>query len=66
MKKVRRAKVKQIKRIIKALVWCILVTEFRHPSPNQKDSAGEHGIMSVTWAGDVSAGLQESCGEIPC
>jgi hypothetical protein len=43
-----------------------LVTEIRHPAPNQKDSAGEHGTMSVTWVGNISAGLQESCGKIPC
>jgi hypothetical protein len=46
MKKVRRTKVEQIKRIIIARVLCILVTEIRPPTPNQKGSAGEHGTMS--------------------
>ena len=64
MKKVGRTKVEQIKRVIIAL--CILVTEIRPPTPGQKDSAGEHGSMSVTWVRDVSACLQESCGEILC
>ena len=58
MEKVRRTKIEQIKRIITALS---IVTR---PTQNQKDSAGEHGTMSETWAGDVSAGLQKSCGEI--
>jgi uncharacterized membrane protein len=66
MKKVRRTKVEQIKGIIIALILCILVIEIHPPTPNQKGSACEHGTMSVTSAGDVPAGLQESCGEIPC
>jgi hypothetical protein len=69
MKKVRHTKVEQIKRIIIALAWCFLVTDYtelRRPTPNQKGSAGEHGMMSVTWAWNVSAGIYESCGEISC
>jgi len=67
IKKVWRTKVEQIKRvIITMVVLCILVTEIRHPAPNQKDSAGKDGTMPVTWAGNVSACLQESFGEILC
>jgi hypothetical protein len=65
MKKVRRTKVEQIKRIIIALVLCIMFTAIRRPTPNQKGSAGEHGTMCVTWVGNISAGLQESSGENP-
>ena len=62
MEIVRRTKIEQIKRIISAdTASSVTVTR---PTRNQKDSAGEHGTMSVTWAGDVSAGLQKSCGEI--
>ena len=59
MKRVRRTKVEQITRII-------IIRTILSPTPNDKGSAGEHGTMSETWAGNVSAGLQESCGEIPC
>jgi hypothetical protein len=62
MKKVRRTKVEQIKRIIIALP--VVTTDIRNPAPNQKDSVGEHSTMSETWVGNISAGLQESCGEI--
>ena len=65
MKMVRRTKVEQIERIIIARVLRILVT-IRLPAPNQKGSAGEYGSMPVTWTGNISAGLQESYGEIPC
>jgi hypothetical protein len=65
MKRVRRTKVEQIKRIVIALVLPSLVTEIRPPTPNRKRiSASEHGTMSVTWVGNISAGLQESRGEI--
>jgi hypothetical protein len=57
MKKVRRTKVEQVKRIVIAPVLCLLVIGIRSPTPNQKSSAGEHGTMSETWAGNVSAGL---------
>jgi hypothetical protein len=60
VKKVRRTKIEQIKKIITVLYMVVI-----RPTPNQKDSAGEHGTMSATWAGNVSTGLQESCGEIP-
>jgi hypothetical protein len=64
MKKVQHTKVEQIKRII-VQVLCIPVTvNHRRPTPNHKGSAGEHGTMSKTWAGNVPAGLQASCGEI--
>jgi hypothetical protein len=66
MKKVRRTKVEQIERIIIALVLRSLVTEIHQPTPNHKGSAGEHGTMSVTWAGNISASLQKSPGEVPC
>ena len=62
MKTVRRTKIEQIKRITTAHFFFILVTR---PTPNQKGSAGKHETMSVTWAGNVSLGLQEGCGEIP-
>jgi hypothetical protein len=61
MKRARRTKVEQITRIIIAMATGIL-----RPTPNDKGSAGEHGTMSETWFGNVSAGLQESCGEILC
>jgi hypothetical protein len=68
MKEVRRTKVEQIKRIIIALIFFILppVTQIRNPAPNEKGSVGEHSTMSETWFGNISAGLQERCGEIPC
>jgi hypothetical protein len=59
MKKVRRTKIEQIKRIITAL--STIVTR---PTPNQKGSAGENRTMSATWVGSVSPGLQEGRGEI--
>ena len=67
MKRVRRTKVEQIKRIIIIPVQdlCILVIEFHTPTPNQNGSAGEHSTMSETWAGNISTGLQESREEIP-
>ena len=48
------------------LILYIPVTEIRLATPNQKGSAGEHGTMPVAGAGNISAGLQESCGKIPC
>ena len=67
MKKVRRTKVEQIKRIINGLILLILVSDILLPgAPNNKDGAGEHGTMCVTSVRNISAGLQESCGEIPC
>jgi hypothetical protein len=65
MKKVRRTKVEQIERIVISLVLRSLVTEIRSPTPNQKGiSTGKHRTMSETWVGNISAGLQESRGEI--
>ena len=61
MNNVGRTKVEQIKRIIIARSRATII---RRPTPNQKDSAGGYGTMSVTWAGNISARLQESCGEI--
>ena len=66
MKRVRRTKVEQIEGIIIAQVLRILVTEICLPAPNEKGSAGDHASMSITWTGNVSTGLQESRGEIPC
>ena len=70
MKEVRRTKVKQmqIKIIIIALILFILpaVTQIRNPTPNEKGSVGEHSTMCETWFGNISARLQERCGEIPC
>jgi hypothetical protein len=68
MKEVRRTKVEQIKRIIIALSFFILppFTQIRNPALNEKGSVGEHSTMSETWFGNISAGLQERCGEIPC
>jgi hypothetical protein len=48
------------------LIQHFLVTEIRHPTPDQKVGAGERGTMCDTWAGNLSAGLQESRGEISC
>jgi hypothetical protein len=67
MKPTRRTKVGQINRIIIAVVLCILVTEIRQPTPNQKDSAHEHGTMSTTWVGNVSVCkgvVEKACVEI--
>jgi hypothetical protein len=66
MKKAQRTKVEQIERIVIALLLRSLITKIRPPTPNHKGSAGEHDTMSVTWVGNISAGLQESRGEVPC
>jgi hypothetical protein len=63
MKRVRRTKVEQIRRIIIVPVSCILVIEFHHPTPNQKGNAGEHSTKSETWTGNISTGLQERVAE---
>jgi hypothetical protein len=52
------------------MIYHILVTKIRFTvrftATNQKGSADEGSTMCGTWGGNLSAGLQESCGEIPC
>ena len=63
-KKIHRAEVEQIKRVILGLVYHLLVTEIRAPTPDQKGIVDERGGVSNTRGWNISAGLQEGCGEI--
>jgi hypothetical protein len=60
-RKVQRAKIEKIKGIILRLVRCVLAAGIRVSTPNQKNAANERARMPDTWAGNLSAGLQESC-----
>ena len=62
--KIRRAKIEEVKRIILWLSWHLLTACICVPAPNKQDAADERAGVSDTWAGNLSTGLQESCGQL--